>query len=215
LLKTLRRYLAAGIIIWVPLIVTVLVIRFLVNLMDRSLLLLPPMYRPDALLGFHIPGLGVLLTIVVLLVTGTLGANLFGSRIVGFWESLMSRIPLVRSIYSGAKQVAETLLSDGSTSFKRVYLVQYPRKGVWSMCFQTSTSLQEIQGRTAEEVICVFVPTTPNPTSGFILFVPRSELIELDMSVDEGLKMIISLGVVVPRWRSPEAARLAAQEGAT
>jgi uncharacterized membrane protein len=213
-LKTLRRYLAAGIIIWVPLVVTVLVIRFLINLMDRSLLLLPPAYRPDALLGFHIPGLGVLLTIVVLLVTGTLGANLFGSRIVGFWESLMSRIPLVRSIYSGAKQVAETLLSDGSTSFKRVYLVQYPRKGVWSMCFQTSTNLEEIQGRTAEEVICVFVPTTPNPTSGFILFVPRSELIELDMSVDEGLKMIISLGVVVPRWRSPEAARLAAREGA-
>jgi uncharacterized membrane protein len=126
----------------------------------------------------------------------------------------MSRIPLVRSIYSGAKQVAETVLSDGSTSFKRVYLVQYPRKGVWSMCFQTSTNLEEIQGRTAEEVICVFVPTTPNPTSGFILFVPRSELIELDMSVDEGLKMIISLGVVVPRWRSPEAARLAAGEGA-
>jgi uncharacterized membrane protein len=213
-LKTLRRYLAAGIIIWVPLVVTVLVIRFLINLMDRSLLLLPPAYRPDALLGFHIPGLGVLLTIVVLLVTGTLGANLFGSRIVGFWESLMSRIPLVRSIYSGAKQVAETLLSDGSTSFKRVYLVQYPRKGVWSMCFQTSTNLEEIQGRTAEEVICVFVPTTPNPTSGFILFVPRSDLIELDMSVDEGLKMIISLGVVVPRWRSPEAARLAAREGA-
>jgi uncharacterized membrane protein len=214
LLKTLRRYLAAGIIIWVPLIVTVLVIRFLINLMDRSLLLLPPAYRPDALLGFHIPGLGVLLTIVVLLVTGTLGANLFGRRIVGFWESIMSRIPLVRSIYSGAKQVAETVLSDGSTSFKRVYLVQYPRKGVWSMCFQTSTNLEEIQGRTAEEVICVFVPTTPNPTSGFILFVPRSELIELDMSVDEGLKMIISLGVVVPRWRSPEAARLAAGEGA-
>mgnify|MGYP001547764116 CR=1 FL=1 len=214
MLKTLRRYLAAGIIIWVPLIVTVLVIRFLINLMDRSLLLLPPAYRPDALLGFHIPGLGVLLTIVVLLVTGTLGANLFGRRIVGFWESIMSRIPLVRSIYSGAKQVAETVLSDGSTSFKRVYLVQYPRKGVWSMCFQTSTNLEEIQGRTAEEVICVFVPTTPNPTSGFILFVPRSELIELDMSVDEGLKMIISLGVVVPRWRSPEAARLAAGEGA-
>jgi uncharacterized membrane protein len=213
-LKTLRRYLAAGIIIWVPLVVTVLVIRFLINLMDRSLLLLPPAYRPDALLGFHIPGLGVLLTIVVLLVTGTLGANLFGSRIVGFWESLMSRIPLVRSIYSGAKQVAETVLSDGSTSFKRVYLVQYPRKGVWSMCFQTSTNLEEIQGRTAEEVICVFVPTTPNPTSGFILVVPRSDLIELDMSVDEGLKMIISLGVVVPRWRSPEAARLAAREGA-
>ncbi len=215
MLKTLRRYLVTGIIIWVPLIVTVLVIRFLVNLMDRSMVLVPPAYRPDALLGFHIPGLGVLLTIVVLLLTGMLGANLFGRKIVHFWESLMSRIPLVRSIYSGAKQVAERLLSDGSTSFKRVMLVEYPRKGVWSMCFQTSTDLEEIQARTAEQVICVFVPTTPNPTSGFILFVPRAELIELDMTVDEGLKMIISLGVVVPRWRSPEAARLAAREGAT
>lgn len=215
MLKTLRRYLVTGIIIWVPLIVTVLVVRFLVNLMDRSMVLVPLAYRPDALLGFHIPGLGVLLTIVVLLLTGMLGANLFGRKIVHFWESLMSRIPLVRSIYSGAKQVAERLLSDGSTSFKRVMLVEYPRKGVWSMCFQTSTDLEEIQARTAEQVICVFVPTTPNPTSGFILFVPRAELIELDMTVDEGLKMIISLGVVVPRWRSPEAARLAAREGAT
>ena len=206
MLKTLRRYLAAGIIIWVPLIVTVLVIRFLINLMDRSLLLLPPTYRPDALLGFHIPGLGVLLTIVVLLVTGTLGANLFGRRIVGFWESIMSRIPLVRSIYSGAKQVAETVLSDGDTSFKRVMLVQYPRKGVWSLCFQTATDLAEIQSRTEAEVVCVFVPTTPNPTSGFILFVPREDLINLDMTVDEGLRMIISLGVVVPRWDRPEAA---------
>jgi len=215
LLKTLRRYLMAGIIIWVPLIVTVLVVRFLVNLMDRSMVLVPPAFRPDTLLGFHIPGLGVLLTIVVLLVTGMLGANLFGRRLVHLWESLMSRIPLVRSIYMGAKQVAETVLSDGSTSFKRVMLVEYPRKGVWSMCFQTSTALHEIQDKTADEVICVFVPTTPNPTSGFILFVPRSDLIDLDMSVDEGLKMIISLGVVVPRWRNPDAARLAARRGAT
>jgi uncharacterized membrane protein len=214
-LKSLRRYLVAGIIIWVPLIVTVLVIRFLVNLMDRSLVLVPPAFRPDTLLGFHIPGLGVLLTIAVLLVTGILGANLFGRRLVGLWEGVLSRIPLVRSIYTGAKQVAETVLSDGSTSFKRVMLVEYPRKGVWSMCFQTSTDLNEIQEKTADEVICVFVPTTPNPTSGFILFVPRSDLIELEMSVDEGLKMIISLGVVVPRRRNAEADRLAARRGAT
>jgi len=214
-LKTLRRYLVAGIIIWVPLVVTVLVVRFLVNLMDRSLVLVPPSFRPDALLGFHIPGLGVLLTIAVLLLTGMLGANLFGRRLVTLWEALLSRIPLVRSIYTGAKQVAETVLSDGGTSFKRVMLVEYPRKGVWSMCFQTSTELHEIQEKTADEVICVFVPTTPNPTSGFILFVPRSDLIDLQMSVDEGLKMIISLGVVVPRPRNAEAARLAARRSAT
>lgn len=215
MLKVFRRYLITGIIIWVPLVVTLLVARFLIRLMDRSLVLIPPAYRPEEVLGFGIPGLGVLLTIAVLVLTGMLGANLFGRKVVHFWESLMSRIPLIRSIYSGAKQVAETVLSDGSTSFKRVMLVQYPRKGVWSMCFQTSTNLQEIQGRTAEEVICVFVPTTPNPTSGFILFVPSSELIELDMTVDEGLKMIISLGVVVPRWRSREAALLAARGAAT
>jgi len=203
-LKTIRRYLVTGLIIWLPVIVTILVFRFLINLMDRSLIVIPAAFRPENLLGFSIPGLGVLLTILVLFITGLLGANLFGRKILAFWESILNRIPLIRSVYSGAKQVAETVLSDGDTSFKRVFLVEYPRKGVWSLCFQTSTDLAEIQGRTESEVICVFVPTTPNPTSGFILFVPRSDLVELDMSVDEGLRMIISLGVVVPRWSQPE-----------
>lgn len=216
MLKILRRYLITGIIIWVPLVVTVLVARFLIRLMDRSLVLIPSSYRPEEILGFGIPGLGLLLTIAVLLLTGMLAANLFGRKVVALWESLLARIPLIRSIYSGAKQVAETVLSDGSTSFKKVMLVQYPRKGVWSLCFQTSTELAEIQGRTDKEVVCVFVPTTPNPTSGFILFVPREELIELAMSVDEGLKMIISLGVVVPTWNNPEeAGRLAPRQGGT
>lgn len=204
MLKTIRRYLVTGLIIWLPVIVTILVFRFLINLMDRSLIVIPAAFRPENLLGFSIPGLGVVLTILVLFITGLLGANLFGRKILAFWESILNRIPLIRSVYSGAKQVAETILSDGDTSFKRVFLVEYPRKGVWSLCFQTSTDLREIQGRTEAEVICVFVPTTPNPTSGFILFVPRSDLVELDMSVDEGLRMIISLGVVVPRWSRPE-----------
>jgi uncharacterized membrane protein len=204
--RGLRRYLVTGLIIWLPLVVTVAVVRFLLRLMDRTLVLIPPAYRPEELVGFAIPGLGLVLTLLVLVVTGVLGANLFGRRIVGLWESLLHRIPLIRSVYSGAKQVAETVLSDGDTSFKRVFLVEYPRKGVWSLCFQTSTELAEIQHRTAEEVICVFVPTTPNPTSGFILLVPRHELIALDMTVDEGLKMIISLGVVVPKWRRGGAA---------
>ncbi len=205
--KTLRRYLITGVIIWLPIIVTVLVLRFLINLMDRTLIVIPAEFRPEALLGFPVPGVGVVLTILVLLVTGMLGANLFGRKILSFWESILNRIPLIRSIYSGAKQVAETVLSDGDTSFKRVFLVQYPRKGVWSLCFQTSTDLAEIQGRTESEVICVFVPTTPNPTSGFILFVPRTDLIPLEMSVDEGLRMIISLGVVVPAWTDPDEVR--------
>lgn len=211
MLKTLRRLLVAGLIIWLPLLATVLVVRVLVGLVDRTLLLLPPAWRPEALVGFHIPGLGLVLALLILLGTGLLAANLVGRRVVEAWDRLVHRIPLVRSIYSGAKQVAETVFADGSTSFKRVLLVEYPRKGVWSLCFQTSSDLEEIQSRTAREVACVFVPTTPNPTSGFILFVPRDELVPLDMSVDEGLRMIISLGVAVPRWQGrAEAAKAAA-----
>lgn len=210
--RWLRRSLVTGLIVWVPLVVTVVVVRFLINLMDRSLLVLPPAWRPEALLGFHVPGLGLLLTILVLIVTGLLAANLLGRRLLSFSESIVTRIPLIRSIYSGAKQVAETVLSDGGASFKKVMLVQYPRKGVWSMCFQTSTELAEIQHRTEDQVVSVFVPTTPNPTSGFVLFVPRGDLTELDMTVDEGLKMIISLGVVVPRWTRKEDAPLLAPQ---
>ena len=206
MLKSLRRYLVTGVVIWVPLIVTVLVVRFLLKLMDRTLVVIPLAYQPETLLGFKIPGLGLLLSVLILFITGLLAANFFGRKLVSFSESIVNRIPLVRSIYSGVKQVAETVLSDGDTSFKRVMLVQYPRKGVWSLCFQTATDLAEIQSRTESEVVCVFIPTTPNPTSGFILFVPREDLVKLDMTVEEGLRMIISLGVVVPHWRRPEDA---------
>ncbi|MGH8496384.1 MAG: DUF502 domain-containing protein [Gammaproteobacteria bacterium] len=201
---TLRRYLVAGLLIWVPLGVTLLVVAFLINLMDRTLILIPPPYRPERLFGFDIPGLGAVLLFILVLVTGMLVANLFGRRLVTFWESLLNRIPLVRSVYSGAKQVAETMLSDASDSFKKVYLIEYPRRGIWSMCFQTATEIGELQARTEEEVVCVFVPTTPNPTSGFIVFAPRDDLRELSMSVDEGIKMIISLGVVAPQWRESD-----------
>ncbi len=196
-----RRYLVAGLLLWVPLGVTFLVLKVLIDLMDRTLVLIPPPYRPEALFGFAIPGLGLVLAVVVLLGTGFLAANLFGRRLVGIWESLLNRIPFVRSVYSGAKQVAETLLSDAGQSFKRVMLIEYPRRGVWSFCFQTATELEEVQGRITGEVVCVFITTTPNPTSGFIILAPRAELIELDMSVDEAFKMIVSLGVVVPTWR--------------
>jgi uncharacterized membrane protein len=207
LLKTLRRHLVAGLILWIPLLVTFLIVRFLIRFVDRTLLLLPPPWRPEALLGFNIPGLGLILALAILVLTGLLVGNLAGRRLVDLGHQILNRIPLVSSIYSGAKQVAETLFADSSTAFKRVLLVEYPRKGVWSMCFQTSDDVGEIQSRTAAEVVCVFVPTTPNPTSGFLLFVPRTELVPLDMKVDEGLRMIISLGVAVPRWQSPEAAK--------
>jgi uncharacterized membrane protein len=207
MLKALRRHLVAGLILWIPLLITFLIVRFLIRFVDRTLVLLPPPWRPEALLGFNIPGLGLILALAILVLTGLLVGNLAGRRLVDLGHQILNRIPLVSSIYSGAKQVAETLFADSSTAFKRVLLVEYPRKGVWSMCFQTSDDVGEIQARTAAEVVCVFVPTTPNPTSGFLLFVPRTELVPLDMKVDEGLRMIISLGVAVPRWTSPEAAK--------
>ena len=190
----------AGLLVWVPLGVTVLLLKFLVDLMDRTLLLLPADYRPDAFFGFHIPGLGILLSLVVLLVTGFLVANLVGRRLVHLWESVLKRIPFVRSVYSAAKNFAEIVLTDANQSFKKVLLIEYPRKGLYSLCFQTSIYLGEVQARTGEEVICVFVPTTPNPTSGLILMVPKAEVIELDMEVEDALKMVVSLGVVVPQW---------------
>jgi uncharacterized membrane protein len=207
LLKTLRKYLVTGLILWIPLVVTFLVVRFLIGFVDRIMLLVPQGLRPENLLGFPIPGIGLLLALVILLFSGLFAANFAGRRLVDLGDRIVTRIPLVSGIYSGAKQVAETLFADHSTAFKRVFLVEYPRKGVWSMCFQTSDLEGEVQHRTTKRVICVFVPTTPNPTSGFILFVPRDELVALDMKVDEGLRFIISLGVAVPRWTSPEAAR--------
>lgn len=200
----LKRYLAAGLLVWVPLLVTFLALRFLINLMDRSLLLVPSPIRPENLIGFRIPGLGVILTFALLIITGALAANFFGKRLIEAWERLLSRIPLVSWVYSGVKQVAETLLSPQAQAFRKVLLIEYPRKGIWSIGFQTAATLDEVQARTEKDVICVFVPTTPNPTSGFIILVPKDEVIELDMTVDEALRMVISLGVVVPEWRRRE-----------
>lgn len=201
MIKRLRTWVVAGILIWLPIGVTIFLLRILIGLLDRSLLLLPQQYRPEELLGFAIPGLGLILTLLVLLLTGILGANIVGKSMVGLWERMLERIPIVRSVYSGAKNFAEMVFSDSSQSFKRVLLIEYPRKGLYSLAFQTSSELGEVQGRTGEDVVCTFVPTTPNPTSGFIIIVPKRDVTELDMEVDEALKMIISLGVVVPRWR--------------
>lgn len=204
-MKRIRRYIVAGLLVWVPLGVTLFLLKVLVDLMDQTLLLLPPPYRPDALFGFHIPGLGILLSLAVLLVTGILAANLVGRQLVHLWESILQRIPFVRSIYSAVKNFAEIVLTDANQSFNKVLLIEYPRKGLYSLCFQTSTYLGEVQARTGEDVICVFVPTTPNPTSGLILMVPKSDVIELEMDVEDALKMVVSLGVVVPRWNGEDA----------
>ncbi len=207
-MKQLRRYLVAGLLVWIPLGVTIFILKVLIGLMDNSLRLIPEAYRPETLLGFAIPGLGTILTVLIVLITGLLAANLVGRTMVGLWESALERIPVVRSVYSATKNFAEIVFSDSSQSFKKVLLIEYPRKGVYSLAFQTATSLGEVQGRTGEPVVCAFVPTTPNPTSGYIIIVPRKDVIELDMEIDEALKMIISLGVIIPNWRRDQLGEL-------
>lgn len=212
-MKRLRRYLVAGILVWLPIGVTVFVISFVVRLLtpllDKTLRLIPDRFQPETLLGFQIPGLGIVLTILILLLTGILVANMVGRSMVGLWESMLNRIPFVRSVYSATKKFAEVVFSDSSQSFKKVLLIEYPRKGLYSLAFQTSgEELGEVQERTGEDVICTFVPTTPNPTSGLIIVVPKKDVIELDMEVDAALKMIISLGVVVPTWRQQDLGEL-------
>jgi uncharacterized membrane protein len=193
-----RRYLIAGLLVWVPILVTVLVVRFILGLMDQTLLLLPPSVRPEALFGVHIPGLGLLLAVLLLVFTGVLVSNIIGRSLVALWEDLMNRIPFVRALYSGVKSFSTTILSNQGNSFKKVLLIEYPRKGIWSIGFQTAGDVPLISAHTGEAQVCVFIPTTPNPTSGFIMMVPRSQAIELDMSIDAAMKMIVTLGVVVP-----------------
>jgi uncharacterized membrane protein len=195
-----RRYLVAGLLVWLPIGATVFVFRLLLGLMDQLLFWVPEEYTPENLLGFPIPGLGAILALLVLLITGLLAANLLGRRLVAFYESVLSRIPFVRSVYGAVKHFAEMVLSDSGTSFKKVLLIEYPRVGLYSIAFQTSENAAEVQALTGETVVTAFLPTTPNPTSGFMLFVPRSAVIELEMSVEEALKMVVSLGVVVPKW---------------
>lgn len=203
----LRRYLVAGLLIWVPLAATVLIFSLLLGFADRALLLLPGNLR-ESLLALQIPGLGAILAISLLLITGFLGANLIGRRLVHTYERILDRIPLVRSVYGSIKHFAEIVFSEDGTSFKKVLMIEYPRPGLYSLCFLTSENPLEVQHRTGEEVVTVFLPTTPNPTSGFMLFVPRKDIVELDMAVDDALKLIISLGVVVPVWRGERTPEL-------
>jgi uncharacterized membrane protein len=194
----LRRYFIAGLLVWLPLGVTIYLIKILLELMDRSLLLLPQSLQPEQLLGFRIPGLGAVLLVALVLVTGMVAANLFGRQLVRLGEYVLERIPLVRTIYSAAKQLTESLFSGSGRSFRKVVLIEYPRSGLWTLAFLTGTGVAETQQRTGRELINVFVPTTPNPTSGFFLMVPRDGVIELEMSVDAAFKIILSAGAVVP-----------------
>lgn len=198
MMAAIRRYLLAGLVVWLPIWATYLVLSFIVRLMDGSLMLIPRAYRPDNLLGFHIPGLGIIFTLLILFLTGMLVANFLGRKFVELWDKIIGRIPLVRTIYTGVQQVMSTLFSPQGKSFRKVLFVEYPRKGMWSIAFQTSEVSQEIVDKTSKTMVTIFIPTTPNPTSGFLMMVPKEEVIELEMTVDQALKMVISLGVVQP-----------------
>ena len=201
----LRRHLIAGLLVWLPIVVTVLILKFLIDLVDSTLLLLPAAIQPEHLIGFRIPGLGLLLSGLVLIVTGMVVTNLMGRSLVKVWESLLARIPVVRAIYSASKQLTETLFSGSGKSFRKVVMVRYPHAGLWTVAFLTGEGMREANARTGLDLVNVFVPTTPNPTGGFFLMVPRADMIELDMSVDAGIKLILSAGAVVPEDKRPDA----------
>ena len=194
----MRRYLITGLLIWVPLGITFWVLHALVTTMDQSLLLLPESWRPRAWLGFDVPGLGALLTVLIVLVTGVLGANILGQRLLQLWESLLGRIPVVKSIYNSVKQVSDTLFSSKGEAFRKALLVQWPREGMWTIAFLTGTPGGDVVNHLEGDYVSVYVPTTPNPTGGYFVILRRSDVIELDMSVDEALKYIISMGVAPP-----------------
>ncbi len=193
-----KRYLITGLLIWVPLVITMWVLNLLVSTMDQTLLLLPLELRTEQWLGVHIPGLGVLLTLLIVFLTGLLAANIIGQRLVLFWEGVLARIPVVNSIYNGVKQVSDTLFSPTGQAFRKALLVQYPRQGSWTIAFQTGVPGGDVANHLTGDFVSVYVPTTPNPTSGFFLMMPKADVIELDMSIDEALKYIISMGVVAP-----------------
>jgi uncharacterized membrane protein len=194
---SLRNYFIAGLLVWIPIWVTWLMISFIVETLDKTLSFLPTTIQPEHLWGHHIPGLGVILSVCVVLATGLIATNLFGKRLVILGEAILNRIPFVRSIYKAVKQVMETIFSSNSNAFRKVLLIEYPRNGLWSLGFQTSTIAED-------DLVAVFIPTTPNPTSGFLVMVPNAEVIEMEMSVDEAFKMIISLGVMQPKMTRRE-----------
>lgn len=194
----MKKYFITGLLIWVPLAITVWVLALIVGTMDQSLLLLPESLRPEHVIGFYVPGLGVVMTMLVVFLTGLITANFIGQRLIQFWEGVLARIPVVKSVYYSVKQVSDTLFSSNGEAFRKALLVEYPRRGCWTIAFMTGQPGGDVVNHLPGEYVSVYVPTTPNPTSGFFLMVPRTDVVELDMSVDEALKYIISMGVVAP-----------------
>lgn len=196
--QLIKRYFITGLLIWVPLVITGWVLSMIVSTLDQSLRLLPSSVHPQTLVGFAIPGAGAVLTLAMIFLTGLLAANFIGQKLVVWWEKLLARIPVVNSVYNSVKQVSDTLFSPNGNAFRKALLVQYPREGSWTVAFLTGAPGGDIVNHLRGEHVSVYVPTTPNPTSGFFLMMPAKDVVELDMTVDEALKYIISMGVVAP-----------------
>jgi uncharacterized membrane protein len=201
----MRKYFITGLLVLVPLAITLWVLNLIIGTMDQSLLLLPESWRPEALVGFRIPGLGTILTLLIIFLTGLAARNFVGNQVVLIWESILTRIPVVNSIYSSVKQVSDTLFSSSGNAFRKAVLVQYPRAGCWTIAFLTGTPGGDVRNHLQGDYVSLYVPTTPNPTSGFFLMVPRAEVVELDMTVDAALKYIVSMGVVAPEQARDKA----------
>jgi uncharacterized membrane protein len=193
-----RKYLITGLLIWIPLVITIWVLKLIVDTLDQSLLLLPDEWRTESFLGIHVPGLGVILTLVIVFVTGVFATNFFGARLVQLWHEILHRIPVVNSIYSSVKQISDTLFSSTGQAFRKALLVQWPREGMWTIAFLTGAPGGDVVNHLPGDYVSVYVPTTPNPTGGYFVMVPRQDVIELSMSVDAALKYVISMGVVSP-----------------
>ena len=197
-MASVRKWLLAGLLVIVPVAITIWVMEWIVSTLDKTLLILPTSWHPDKLLGMHIPGFGVLLAFAILLALGAMASNFVGNKLLNWWSALLNRIPVVRSIYSGVKQVSDTLFSDTGNAFRKAVLIQWPRDGVWTIAFVTGTPGGDVSNYLQSGYLSVYVPTTPNPTGGYFVMLKSSDCIELKMSVDDALKYIVSMGVVAP-----------------
>lgn len=202
-MDSFRKWLLAGLLVIVPIAITVWVLEWVISTLDKTLLILPASWHPDQLIGFHIPGFGVLLALAILLVLGATASNFFGNKLVNWWHALLNRIPIVRSIYSGVKQVSDTLFSESGNAFRKAVLIQWPRENVWTIAFVTGNPGGDVANHLHGDYLSLYVPTTPNPTGGYFVMLKTSDCIELKMSVDEALKYIVSMGVVVPYAHVP------------
>lgn len=199
----MKKYFITGLLIWIPLAITFMVLAWTVGTLDQILLLLPNGYHPRELFGVDIPGAGVVFSVLLVFLTGLVAANVLGQKLVQLWEAILARIPVVKSIYYSVKQVSDTLFSSSGQAFRKALLVQYPRQGAWTIAFLTGQPGGDAARHLDGDYVSIYVPTTPNPTSGFFLMMPRADVIELEMSVDEALKYIVSMGVVAPPLRKP------------